>query len=221
MRVEKIKLHLVGGWAYPATSLKPLAEALGPKADVTLHPFTASLDAIQPPDGPWWLGGWSLGGMLAMQAVIEGRLRPAGLVLISSTARFCRDDEYTCGVPASHVRSMIRALPASREKVLQEFYRLAGEDADCPFTTEELVTGLRQLETLDLRERLYDLDLPVLVLHGTIDLIIPADAADFLASNLTLGELDLLVEGQHALPVHHADWVAKKITGWVKETLKH
>jgi pimeloyl-ACP methyl ester carboxylesterase len=209
--MEKVTLHLVGGWAYPVASLEPLARALSNNFDVILHPFTVNLERITPPTAPWWLAGWSLGGMLAMNSIINKSLRPAGLILVSSTARFCVTGDYPHGVPRANLRSMIRGLSRDRDKVLEQFYAMAGEAADCTFSKEELLAGLHQLDELDLRDRLKEIDVPTLILHGGADQIIPYNAAEYLAANIPSSRLIIRPGASHALPLNETDWLAREI----------
>ncbi len=211
MRMEKVELHLIGGWAYPVDALQPLADALAPVCDVRLHPFNANLAQTIAPRSPWWLAGWSLGGMQAMNAILDKSLRPDGLILISSTARFSATHGYPHGLPRAHLRSMMRGLPVHREQVLEQFYALAGEAAACPFSTEQLLTGLRQLDELDVRDRLKEIDMPTRILHGSDDQIIPASAAHYLAANIPSSRLVILTEANHALPLQKIDWLAEEI----------
>lgn len=210
--MEKVEIHLIGGWAYPEQCMHPLVSAMSGKATVMLYPFTVDVSSIRPSSSRWWLAGWSLGGMLAMEAVLDGKLKPEGLILISSTARFCAiGNGYPCGVPRSSLLLMIRGLPEARGKVLDGFFKLAGLKTHCEFSTDELLHGLQKLDAMDLRERLAGIHIPVLILHGTSDLIVPHAAGEFLASKIPGAKLVMQPGAGHKLPVEHAPWVAKQI----------
>lgn len=209
--MARVMMHLISGWAYPATTLDPLVKALEPSITITPHPFTVNLEQIAAPAGPWWLAGWSLGGMRAMQAVLEKKLAPTGLILINSTARFCATADYPHGVPRANLRAMMRGLVRARENVLASFYEQAGEAAACDFTTDELARGLEWLDTLDLRDRLQEIEIPVLILHGATDRIIPVSAAEYLANRIKSSRLIVHPHAGHALPLHHPDWVALNV----------
>lgn len=209
-----VTIHLISGWAYPAATLDPLVKALEPSVTGIPHPFTAGLDRIASAAAPYWLGGWSLGGLLAMKAVLDGVLHPAGLILISSTARFCSGDDYPHGVPRTHLRAMMRGLVRSRESVLASFYDQAGQPVDCDFTTEELSRGLQWLDTLDLRERLHEIEMPVLILHGAEDRIIPVSAAEYLATKIPSSHLIVHPGAGHALPLKNPEWISPLVERW-------
>ena len=77
------RLVLLPGWSYPAAMLRPLANALhGDALRVELAELPAlenpqqwldELDARLPAD--CWLGGWSLGGMLAAELAARAAIR--------------------------------------------------------------------------------------------------------------------------------------------------
>ncbi|MDZ4199335.1 MAG: hypothetical protein U1E27_08625, partial [Kiritimatiellia bacterium] len=113
----KPEMLFLSGWAHAASALEPLAEAVQPWPECrfgSLHPsprdselpndlqalvrYTHSLPV--PPIGI----GWSGGGIRALDAADHGALW-SGLVLISSTARFCSDREDTCGTPHAQLRA--------------------------------------------------------------------------------------------------------------------
>lgn len=219
--MAKVKLHILGGWAYPAPALDPLRTRLADLAEVTSHAFTTPVEKLPREKGSWWLAGWSLGGMRALQAVADRKLKPAGLILFSSTTRFCRDGSYEAGVEKVALRVMMLGLKAKRERVLRNFFeqsmspdedrgeaietRIAQADV---FSDDELLDGLNQLEQLDLRPQLAEIKMPVIIFHGRHDAIIPVDAAKYLAARLPDASLEVFDHAGHELVMHHADSVA-------------
>jgi len=214
------RLHLLSGWAFPATALKPLARALDPMLAVTTSdatPLGAHISSRQV------LGGWSLGGLLARAAVAAGA-RPRALVLISSTARFCRTAAYSSGVPPSRLRALARNLAQDPDAALRDFFaqcahphaepveparlQLAAARRLAPYTLKE---GLRSLAELDLRPALANLPVPVLLLHGANDAVIPAAAARWLQERAPTSQLILHPGAGHDLPLRHPAWCAARI----------
>jgi len=225
-----MNLHLVGGWAYPASACKELAASLSGIGDITCHPFTVDVDQIYAPANTCWLAGWSLGGLKALGAVLNGTWRPRGLILISSTARFCAEGDYSCGVNRAALRSMMIGLKRQREKTLRSFYSDAmypapADDANInlrrsdsmSLTDEELSEGLQQLDQLDFRAQLDQITLPVLVLHGERDHIIPAAASDYIHGRIKNSRQATLVDAGHELPLTHADWTTEQIKSFIHE----
>lgn len=211
-----MKLHLLSGWAYPVAALESLRQALRKNFEPRIHPFTTDPASIRPPaNQPWWLAGWSLGGMLAMEAVANKTLRPEGLVLIASSARFCANTDYDCGVEHIILRQMMSRMLRHREKVLARFFELAGLVTHSDFTDEELMRGLKLLDEMDLRDRLSAIDVPVLLVHGTHDHIIPVEASIYLRDHLPDARL-LIHEGAgHDLPAREYAWLTEQLSSLI------
>ena len=226
-----MKLHMIGGWAYPADACGQLVDTLSKHADVVTHDFTFDPADLHETADPWWLCGWSLGGLKAMNAVLAGRVNPRGLILISSTARFCADGDYTFGVDRTALRSMIIGIKRDRNKTLQTFYGdVLFPDAVDTLTIEayigqvshmdnvSLIKGLQELDTLDVRDQLDQLSLPTLLLHGEHDRIIPSGASNYIASKAGQSVMHLHPDAGHALPRSHPDWVADHLQSFITNT---
>jgi pimeloyl-[acyl-carrier protein] methyl ester esterase len=161
------------------------------------------------------LGGWSLGGQVAMRLFPAVRSRVERLLLIDTTVRFGRGDDWPHGLPGGQVRAMARDLRRNYQKAMGEFFAgqfVSGEIIPeryrqvLAFTVRagrlpEPETALSALETLrcgDLRPALNALDCPALVLHGERDPITLPEAARYLAGRLPQGELALIPNAGHA-----------------------
>jgi pimeloyl-[acyl-carrier protein] methyl ester esterase len=204
-------LHLVGGWAHSADALTPLAHALAPDVTVTLHAWDTPLEAL--PAGTW-LGGWSLGTLRLLDAVLADRLHPRGLILLAPTERFWSDDP-TLGVSRSALRALTIGLTRRREATLRSFFQnvhapvALNEDqatahltATAPWSDNALRDGLHQLDTLDLRATPPRSDLTLLILHGSEDRIIPPGASAPLAIRWGQHTTRHLLPGHgHAFPL--------------------
>lgn len=224
-----INFHMIGGWAYPASAMEPLKQHLQPLGAVKTYAFNVPVEQLPSGRGSWWLAGWSLGGMRALQAVAEKKLKPAGLVLISSTLRFCRDGSYEAGVERVALRVMMHGLKPKRKQVLENFFQQSMSPDDsrreqitnrvalaASFTDEDLLAGLAQLDELDLRKAIDALDIPVLILHGGEDRIIPPSAAQYMAGKIRNAHLEIIDGAGHELAIHHAEALAEHIASAVK-----
>jgi pimeloyl-ACP methyl ester carboxylesterase len=67
------------------------------------------------------------------------------------------------------------------------------------------------MEGFDVRNRLSDLTLPTIVLHGTEDSLLDVDAAQDLADGLPHAELRLVEGAGHALPVTHGGEIERAV----------
>ncbi len=154
---------------------------------------------------PVALGGWSLGGMLALEMARQKPQRIDRLLLIGTTPRFTSGDDWAFGLPEVQVRALGRNLVRRFETTLADFFNLAfvGEDISrerlrairsfavkqSPLPDQvaamELLNGFSEQNQLDL---LTHIDQPALVIHGELDQITPLAAGRYLADKLPQGE---------------------------------
>ena len=76
----------------------------------------------------------------------------------------------------------------------EQDYRRGGEAS-----TEGLAAGLRWLQTLDLRDRMARVDVPVVLHHGSSDEIVPVQSAEWLKDVLPNAKL-VRIEGTGHAP---------------------
>jgi pimeloyl-[acyl-carrier protein] methyl ester esterase len=156
------------------------------------------------------LGGWSLGGMLALAAARSAPERFRQLLLVATTPSFIQREGWTFGRPPLE-------LQAFREKIRQEgaalLPRFAGsfcrgdaapQSAEwllqnaSPMSQAALDAGLCWLEEADLRAGLARVTCPVTLVHGENDPLISAEAARWLAGQLPQARLSLIPDKAHA-----------------------
>ncbi len=237
------QMILIAGWAFEGTALRALGVLLDQTRTVSLtsgidhvaagaQPSLAGLagllDASQ---GAVVLVGWSLGAMLAIEAAAAFPEKIAALVLISGTARFCAAPEHQ-GVAPAVLRAMKVGFKRNPQSVLRAFYaqcaaphaeHISGADerhwtACLPSeqARHKLLNGLFYLESADLRNILPQLNLPVLVLHGRADMIVPWQAGAQLAKCLPCGNWKLFDGVGHDLPLRFPELVAAEIEAFLK-----
>jgi pimeloyl-[acyl-carrier protein] methyl ester esterase len=156
------------------------------------------------------LVGWSLGGMLALEAVAAG-FRPRALITISACASFCRRPDYGLGVSPAVVRGMRQRLKTEPGQVVQEFYQqlLAPAEVQWQESLQNLLpqgqdqgwlaNGLDYLRTQDLRKALPEVTAQsLLIVHGDRDRIAAPAQAYFLREQLPGSRLVILPGAGHA-----------------------
>jgi pimeloyl-[acyl-carrier protein] methyl ester esterase len=162
-------------------------------------------------NGAALLIGWSMGALVAMEAVAAGLCRPVGLVLLSGTARFTEaGPDYPFGHSAGNLRALRAALLAKPVPTLESFLAQVtapvGLDPATrqPFVataleqgTDALVAGLHYLERTDLREKLAGIRIPTLVVHGEEDIVVPWKAGAFAARAIFGSRFILMPEVGH------------------------
>jgi len=189
------------------------AEPLGRDLD----DVAARLLARAPHRGIWL--GWSLGGMLALAAAVRAPERIAGLVLVAAGPTFIARPGWPAGMPRQRLERMAGQLMEDPEQTVNDFLTLqvlssaSGRQAlrqlksalaaRGPAAPEALVDGLALLESMDLREALPSLDVPVLVVAGGRDRLVHPDAERAFADALPRGELALIDDAGHAPFLSH------------------
>ncbi|GAB2665820.1 pimeloyl-ACP methyl ester esterase BioH [Arenimonas aestuarii] len=242
-------LVLLHGWAMHAGIFGPLVDALaddfelhlvdlpghGRSADagVTLS-LDAAADAVAAlvPAPAIWLG-WSLGGLVALQAAAKAPHRVRGLVMLAASPRFVRAEDWPAGMDPSVFRGFGSELGRDYRGTLDRFLMLEAQGSD--HVREELrllrtevfahgepgadvlCEGLRLLEQSDLRAALPGLAMPSLWLAGRRDrLVSPAamQAAAALAPDARFRQVE---HGGHAPFLTHADDVANALRDFAKD----
>ena len=215
-------LLFITGWAHGAEAVQPMADQLVADYDVRILTGAQVLNDRRIPDSDYIVTG-SMGGLLAMELLPESCRK---LVLISSTAKFCAGEGYTCGTPEKVLRRMILQLRRNPDAVLDEFFKNVhyphkqsrrGILPRCD-GTEELVAGLEYLLASDVRDKVPNIGIPVLLLHGADDRIIPPAASEWLHANLPDSQLKVFENDGHALPAHRFAAVMKELRAFLEPT---
>jgi pimeloyl-[acyl-carrier protein] methyl ester esterase len=153
--------------------------------------------------------GWSLGGMLLLEALPQLPVSPAALVLVGAAVSFCRRQDYPWGQPPAAVRAMRRTLKEDPEKVLRQFALSClapGEEAfreqaaalfKPAIKAAQLATGLDYLLNLDLRERLRPCTGPTAIIQGEADGIVDRAQGEYLHRQLPGSRLHVLRGAGH------------------------
>jgi len=204
-------LVFLHGWAqsnqvwYQQQQFFPTAHFLnlpghGGEKDAPADTWSELLTA-QLPDEPCMLVGWSLGGMLAMDMARRFPERVAGLALIGTTPRFAVADDWPHGCDEATFVTFSEAIASTSVRVLNRFFALMlygdnlarseynqlvrqAVDRQSPASSAGLEAGLELLASLDLRQSLPAADMPLLLVHGEQDAIVPVEAGRWLAEHL-------------------------------------
>ena len=223
---------LIAGWGQCSSSLDSLGLELEKEGEVfktsvaELCPsYAESLTVeVAKSDLPTVIVGWSMGGIVCLEAIIAKGLEVSGLVLLGSIASFCSSDSYPYGMERSEARALGPAFKKDRLEFLRGFFqmlhaptgveeewleqkiKLAGSIGE-----EKLLDGLRYLEQSDFSESLNTISVPTLLCHGEEDIVIPKEASQFLKTKIPRSELSLLPQAGHNLVETHAGEIALRI----------
>ncbi len=185
------------------------------------------LRQVEQLDGPHTLLGWSMGGRLAIELALLRPQKVANLVLVCTSARFCSDHDYPHGYAVANVRALGRNLRRTPEEALRHFFGsattansygqeyLEGNVARAlTHGKEPLLDGLAYLQTVDHRDRLSQVVVPALVLHGAADTLIPWEAGQALAEGLPNGTFLLHENSGHDLLLSDSVWMLNAMQQW-------
>ncbi len=236
-------LVLLHGWAMHAGIFAPLAVRL--EAKFSLHlvdlpghgrsrsagvPLTldaaATAVAAVVPERALWLG-WSLGGLVALQAAATIPARVRGLAMMAASPRFVSAPDWPQGMDASVFRTFASELQRDYRGTLDRFLMLEAQGSDHVrdelrqlraevFAHGEpdaavLCDGLALLESSDLRAALPGLVMPSAWVAGRRDRLVSPAAMASAAALAPRSQAHIVQSGGHAPFLSHADEVAEAL----------
>lgn len=237
-------LALIHGWGIGQAAWQPLVTALDPAIRVHLIDLPGYGHAPASPASfaqhaatllerlpvGTVLGGWSLGGMLALQAACLAPQRLGGLILIGATPSFTQRDDWQPAQPPALLESFTAAIADDAAGTLQRFIALLNQGdrqarkairslasalASAPLAdTGSLLQGLNWLRDIDLRPQLAaftTLAVPALLIHGEHDPLMPLAAAHWLHAKLEASQLEIIPGAAHAPFIHTPERIAALI----------
>ena len=232
---------MIHGWAMHSGIFAPLAEALG--AHFRLHLVDLPGHGASPErDGPLdladaarriadatppalWLG-WSLGGVVCLEAALHSPDKVRGLVLIASSPHFVEGPDWPHGVAPQIFKEFADGLRGDYHRTVERFLALEAMGSDSAQSTlrelkakvfeygepavHVLCDGLKILDDSDFRERIPHLRMPSLWIAGRRDRLIPKAAMAWAAQHAPQGQYLELSAG-HAPFIGHTDEVAQAV----------
>jgi len=158
--------------------------------------------------------GWSLGGLIALDLARRHPRKVAHIALIGATPRFVAAEDWPHGLAAETVQGFRDGFVQDPAGTLRRFVALqtlgdARRKAVASALSESLPAigsenvpglseGLRLLAETDLRAVVGEITLPVRLLHGEGDALMPPDAAAWLADHLPQSRLTVFTDCGHA-----------------------
>ena len=221
-------LALIHGWGLGSATWQPVTEALAQRCRVHLvdlpgygeapadsgdfaQTAQSLIDAL--PDGIA-LCGWSLGGMLALQAARLAPQKIARLILVGSTPSFMQRPDWPAAQPPDLLDTFADAITRDAAATLQRFIALLNQgDAQARPISRALTgrmlggalpdpatlsSGLGWLRDVDLRATIPSIATPTLLIHGERDPLMPLAAAQWMKAQLPNARLDVFAASAHA-----------------------
>ena len=237
------RLILLPGWGLGISPLEPLAAALQGLDEhlrVEIEPLPAltssdldewldELDASVPQDA--WLGGWSLGGMLAAELAARRGEHCCGLLTLASNASFVAREQWPAAMASETFDGFLAGCSADPRQTLKRFSLLCAQGcsdprglsrlllAGAPSTSPEvLLAGLELLARLDTRAALQRFRGPQLHLFAGLDALVPAEAASELLALLPDVEIGLIEQAGHGFLLDDPHGIAGAIQAFLHES---
>ncbi len=169
--------------------------------------------------------GWSLGAQLAMQAALSAPGLFSRLVLVGATARFTQADDWLHAQPPALLETFCTHVTQDALTTRQRFAALLNQgDVHARANTHRLndgitvtdaatlMYGLHWLRDVDLRDTVAALTVPVQLIHGEHDPLMPLAAAQWLNAVLPDSTLDVFAGAAHAPFLNDPDRFVSLIT---------
>jgi pimeloyl-[acyl-carrier protein] methyl ester esterase len=240
-------LVLIHGWAMHSGIFAPLTPLLAERFRVHLvdlpgHGFsrgdTGACDlaawagrVLDATPAAIWVG-WSLGGLVALQAALARPSRVRGLVEIAASPCFVNADDWTHGVDLAVFAQFALGLRQNYREAIERFLALETlGSANAQAELRELKTlvfargepaldvleqGLYMLEATDLRAALAQLAMPSLWIGGRRDRLVPSAAMRWAATQSVQSGFVEIASG-HAPFLSHAADVAQAIGDFAQD----
>ncbi|GLH30924.1 transporter [Pseudomonas sp. BR1R-5] len=237
------RLILLPGWGLGTAALEPLAASLRAQdarlqvelaplpelADADIQAWVDYLDRKLPSDT--WLGGWSLGGMLASELARKRGDHCCGLLTLASNPCFVARADWPHGMADDTFGTFLDGCRSHTCVTLKRFRTLCSDGALQPRTLLRqlgvgvpdtdplyLATGLEVLAQLDTREALQAYGGPQLHLFAGSDALVPPEAAKALSELLPDVEVGLVEESSHAFLLEYPQELAAGIKSFLHES---
>lgn len=173
------------------------------------------------------LCGWSLGGMLALQAALIAPQCIKRLILVGTSPSFTQRGDWPDAQPLELLSTFSSAVADDAATTLQRFIALLNQgdsqgralgrmlnrqlkEGTLP-DTATLLSGLNWLRDVDLRQQLGALNIPTLLIHGENDPLMPLAAARWLHERLPAAQLEVFPGAAHAPFLNDPERFAKLI----------
>ena len=185
------------------------------------------------PQNAIW-AGWSLGGMVALQAALIAPERVRGLMMVCSTPKFVASPDWQWGTHIDNFETFVESLDIDYHRNLRRFLLLqAGDSSRAKELSQpirslietgpqpakvNLNNGLEILRNTDLRDKsgLSSLDMPSRIVAGSMDRICHPSASQWLANKLEGSLLELRCG--HGPLLSHPKEIAAELQALISDT---
>ena len=202
------------------------------------HNRTLTLDAVAEQlldqiDGRCHWLGWSLGGAIVMHVAQRAPERFRSLMFIAANPYFVKALNWTHGIDPDVLNDFEQKLAQYPEKTLKRFIALQVLHSDDSHTTSQqlkevlcasnspdrqsLLQGLAILQKQDQRKALASLHLPMQVILGASDALIPVSVKSYYEQLASQPEIHVIAGAGHVPFLSHQQQVYKLIAAFLHQ----
>lgn len=199
-------------------------------ASTSLADWSQAVLKVVPEQAAWL--GWSLGGLVATQAALQAPQRVSHLLTLASSPCFVANGHWP-GIKPEVLAAFAEQLADDHQAVIKRFLALQAMGSEHakqdirqlrdslnrkPSPNEQaLAAGLNLLATVDLRDRLVELQMPMLRLYGRLDALVPNQAIPLIEDLLPQPYRQQYIEpkASHAPFISHPQQTAQQIQAFL------
>lgn len=241
-------LTLIHGWGMNSAVFEPITQLLADdftvyRVDLPGHglsgwsnqfDFEQQLDRLTSKIPPSTLLGWSMGGLYALQLVHRYPDKFSKLILVSSNPCFVQREDWLTAVAESVFTEFSAELVANWQTTIKRFLGLQMFGVDSARSLirqisalllsggepdpDAMKAGLDLLVSMDARNILADIHVPVMAVLGQRDKLVPVQLAQQLPLINPSIRVECLARSAHAPFLSHSHLFAELIREFVKPT---
>lgn len=206
-----------GGPRHPAVAVDLSGHGGSSNVDVapgaeTLSAYVQDVTATARETNADVLVGNSLGGAVALQAVLDGSVSPSALVLVGTGAKLAVHERLR--------ESLADDFEGAIDFLHDDDRLLHDTDPEIIERSKAEMRGVGQRVTrrdfltcheFDVRERLGEIDVPMLAICGERDRLTPPDYHEYLADNVQDGQFETVSDAAHLVMIERSEAFNRKL----------
>jgi pimeloyl-[acyl-carrier protein] methyl ester esterase len=222
----QFRVHLVDLPGHGLSQLEKYPDAAICNLSSLAHDIHAAVQQKLKNDAVWL--GWSLGGLIAIKIAEQFPQSVNRLILLASTPAFVKQHDWPYAVDKTVFEKFASDLASDSVATIMRFLSLQVRGTENSRQTlkqlreivfakdvaskEVLLSGLNLLEKTDLRKLLENLNVPILILGGERDTLVPQAALHELAKRNKNSETSIIDKAGHAPFLSQPEQCAEAIT---------
>lgn len=200
---------------------------------MSVEEMVANLLPFAPAQAVWL--GWSLGGLVASSLALQHPQRVRGLITVASSPCFTAQEEWP-GIKPETLSNFQQQLSEDFQRTVERFLALqtlgtttARQDArqlksvvlSLPAPEVSVLQGgLEILRTVDLREKMQGLAVPLLRMYGALDGLVPRKIASLLDEQWPQSSSVIIEKAAHAPFISHPEDFCQQLLDFDLELLR-